>query len=555
MKPAAIILSLSVSFAVWSWAGIAGAADEPAHNAGTAEQPGQDADVKEEAPASEDAGHSADGLDPGHADADAEAGAHAAAKDGDHKSDDANADGDAHAGEGTPDAEKTAQVDPRCYQPLVAYNGAKVVKAGAEDGAHEEAPKDVTHATPASDADHASPPADPAGEDTKPEADGASATPPQPVLGDAEGTQPYHLIRTLEMMQDRIAAGNRTAHVSQRSLMAEIEKKLLAMPDEVWQEPKNSRAAIIHALSGGNPRILETLLRLSPLPCVDENLIKGLLAYSRGISEAAKSWLAEIDPRSLAPRSAAHLALAQAMLIAAEQPSKAIYYLDLARILAPGTLLEEAALRRETVITALMEDFEKFEMLTSQYLRRFGNSVYAPEFTSRFAVAVATGRYVEDDAVLQGLLRTLDSLDSEKQRTAYLAIAQAAVVRGRVGLTRTTAAKLTELAKNDTSLDMQARLYQAAAELVTDKYDEAAAYLRSIDRRELSIRDRPLLEAALDLAVRLRMPPQIDGPVAGPPEVSAEQGKQVEFGLTDQVLEQAKTVIGSADKLLDGELR
>ncbi|MGF1621477.1 MAG: hypothetical protein ACFCUR_12785 [Rhodomicrobiaceae bacterium] len=549
MKPAAIVLSLSVSFAVWSWADVAGAADEPPANAG----------VGQDVPAIEDAARSADGLNPGHADADAPADA----KDADHKegggedkADDTHAGADTPAGEVTDDPAQTAQADPRCYQPLVHHGGVKAVNAGAEGGDHADEPADVTHVAPASDAEHAPPPADPAAADAVPQDDAAGADmASQPPSADTGATQPYQLIRTLELMQDRIAAGNRTAHVGQRTLMADIEKKLLAMPDEVWQEPKNSRAAIIYALSGGNPQILETLLRLSPLPCVDDNLIKGLLAYSRGISEAAKTWLAEIDPRSLAPRSAAHLALAQAMLIAAEQPSKAIYYLDLARLLAPGTLLEEAALRRETVITALMEDFEKFEMLTSQYLRRFGDSVYAPEFTSRFAVAVATGRYAQDDAVLQGLLRTLDSLNSKEQRTAYLALAQAAVVRGQVNLTRTTTAKLTELAKDDPSLGMQAKLYQAAAELVTDKYDEAAAYLRTIDRRELSVRDRPLLEAALNLAVRLRMPPQVAGPVAGPPEVSAEQGKSVEFGLTDQIIEQARTVIGSADKLLDGELR
>jgi hypothetical protein len=227
-----------------------------------------------------------------------------------------------------------------------------------------------------------------------------------------------------------------------------------------------------HVADLGNPQIVETVLRLSPLPRVNDGLIKGLLAYSRGISEADKTWLAEIDPRSLAPRGAAHLALRRGNADCGGAIEQGDLLSGSGPHLAPGTLLEEAALRRETVITALMEDFEKFEMLSSQYLRRFGDSVYAPEFTGRFAVAVAT--------------------DDTRQMTQSC--------RGRCARsTRTT--------------------------------------------------------AALDLAVRLRMPPQVDGPLAGPPEVTAEQGKQVEFGLTDQVLEQARTVTGSADKLLDGELR
>jgi len=365
--------------------------------------------------------------------------------------------------------------------------------------------------------------------------------------------QPYELVRTLELAQDRIAAGSRDAHVGQRKLIGEIEKKLLSASNSVWQEPKNTRAAIIYVLSGGNPGILEKLLKLGPLPCVNDTLLEGLLAYSRGLNDAAKSRLKDVDPRHLDPRIAAHLALAQAMLISGEEPNKAIYYLDLVRLLAPGTLLEEAALRRETVITALIEDFGKFEMLSSQYLRRFGKAVYAREFLSRFAVAVSTSRYSQDADLFQGLTAMLDSLSAKQRRPAYLALTQAAIVRGEITLTRISAGKLLEMAEKNPELRLQAELYKAAAELVTDRYKEAAAALRAIDRRELSARDRPLLDAALNLAVRLRMPPQVEGPIENPPPVSAEQGEPVEFGVTDQVIEQANTTMGQADDLLSGD--
>jgi hypothetical protein len=102
---------------------------------------------------------------------------------------------------------------------------------------------------------------------------------------------------------------------------------------------------------------------------------------------------------------------------------------------------------------------------------------------------------------------------------------------------------------------VQARLYNGAAMLVTDKYDEATALLRSIDRRTLPERERPLLDAALDLAVRLRLPPQIQGPVTEPPAVSAEQGSERKFDSMDQVIATAKQLLGSADQLLAGEKR
>jgi chemotaxis protein MotC len=387
-----------------------------------------------------------------------------------------------------------------------------------------------------------------------------AAAPSGPLPGDAllpdpQAQEPYKLVRTLELVQDQIAIGNREAHINQRQFIAEIEKKLFDAPDAVWRKPINSRAAIIYGLSGGNPKIFDKLLRLGPLPCLDAGLLKGLLAYSQGLNQAAKSELADIEPRSLGERAGAHLALAESMLLAGDKPSRALEFLDYVRILAPGTLLEEAALRRETVVAALIEELEKFEMLTSQYMRRFGKAVYASEFVSRFAVAVASSRYANSDADFQRLAGKMDRLDPDMRRTIYSAIAQAAIVRGQVALARSGAVKLAELAKSDPALGQQAKLYEGAAMLVTDKYEDGAATLRAIDRRALNERDRPLLDAALQLAIRLRLPPQENGPVAEPPPASGDQAKVLQFDSLDGVIGNAKVAIGSADELLAGEKR
>ncbi len=370
----------------------------------------------------------------------------------------------------------------------------------------------------------------------------------------AEIKEPYELIRTLEIVQDRIATGHRDAHLYLRKLLAEISKKLFVVPDTAWQKPKNSRAAILYALSGGDSRILQKLLDLGPLPCIEENLLKGLLAYSKGDSEIAKSRLMEIAPRTLDSRTSAHFALAQAMLIAAESPKKAMSYFDLARILAPGTLVEEAAIRRETVIAALTEDFDTFEMLTSQYFRRFGKSVYVPEFVSRFAVAVSTSKYAEDHSRFASLSQRLDNLSAEEKRSAYVAIIEAAIVRGRVQLTRTVAEKLTKLVNADPALFLQAKLYDVAAMVATEDYEKAVAQLNTIDRNRLAPRDQALFDAALELSKRIRLPPQVEGPITEPPAVSAEQGKQIKFQQTPQLIDNAQKTIGQADDLLNGDL-
>ncbi len=153
------------------------------------------------------------------------------------------------------------------------------------------------------------------------------------------------------------------------------------------------------------------------------------------------------------------------------------------------------------------EDLDKFKLLTSQYLRRYHKSFYAGDFIRRFAVVIMTGKYAESTALFQEIAETLETLDKDQQKFVYSAIAEAGIVRGRVQITLLAAKKLADQAKDDPKRAVQARLYESAVLLVTDDYDRAAAQLKSIDRAELGPRDRPLLDAALTVAGRMRAPP------------------------------------------------
>ena len=327
------------------------------------------------------------------------------------------------------------------------------------------------------------------------------------------------------------------------------------MPDEDWRKPRNSRAGIVYALSGGDPAVLAKLLSLSPLPCIDDKLIKGLLDYSQGRNDAAWKLLSGVDPRDLDPRAAGHLALAQAMLIAGIDPKKAISYLDLARIIAPGTLVEEAALRREAVIAASIDDFQTFQMLTSQYLRRFSKSVYASDFVRRFAATVTGSKYSESDALFQQLIGVLDQLDADMRQSVYLALAKSGALRGRVPIALTASRKLADFSSDDPKMLVRAKLYEGSAQLVTSEYDQAVALLKSIDRAALPVRERPVLDAALQLAERLRAPVQADlVPTAAPPPVSAEQGKNAEMEMP-RFVDDAKAALSKAEELIQGDKR
>ena len=388
-----------------------------------------------------------------------------------------------------------------------------------------------------------------------PQAAAIAVPPAEPAFKTNEADLPYALIRTLESVQDKIAGGSRDAHFYQRELIAEIARKLPLVTDEEWKQPRNSRGAIIYALSGGDPGVLAKLLSLSPVPCIDDNLVKGLLDYSQGRNPEALELLSKIDARTLDPRAGGHLALAQAMLVANDDPKRAIAYLDMARLLAPGTLVEEAALRREAVVAAVAEDLDKFKLLTSQYLRRYHKSYYASDFIRRFAVSVTTGKYATSPALFQDLAETLDLLGKDQQKLAYSAIAEAGIVRGNVQLTLLSAKKLADHAKDDPKRALQARLYESAVLLVTDDYDRAVMQLKSIDRAALGPRDQPLLDAALTVASKVRAALPAVEPGAPPPPVSAEQGKDAELSQLPAVVGKANKAIGKVDELLDGDKR
>jgi chemotaxis protein MotC len=370
----------------------------------------------------------------------------------------------------------------------------------------------------------------------------------------AQVEQPYQLVRTLEEVQDRIAAGSSDAHGFQRQFITDIGEKMLAAGDEVWQEPRNGRSAIVYVLSGGDPRVLQKLAKMENVPGLSPNLIKGVLAYSEGRNSEALKLLAEIDHRAFDTRTGGHIALAKAMVIAPEDAARSLAFLDDARLLCPGTLVEEAALRRQVLLLGSIEDFPRFEKLAFEYLRRFPRSVYARSFSRSFAVAVTSGK-IGTDPVLRGRLEErLDELGDDSRRSLYMMLAEEGVTRGRVELTRIAADKIGYLVPDGSRDAARLQLYKAAALLVTKEYDFAFAKLNTIDRGKLGPSDQRLLESALQLALLVRQPAKVDASITElPPLSSAAQVRHGDIAGKSEALDSAHQALAQADQLLNRE--
>ncbi|MEE7451060.1 chemotaxis protein [Methylobacterium radiotolerans] len=319
---------------------------------------------------------------------------------------------------------------------------------------------------------------------------------PQAGTGD-----PVHWVRTLQLLQDRVAAGSLAAHESQPLLIARINADLLGAPPEIWGHRNNLRSAITFALSGGGPAILRRLTARDGLAEPEATLARGALAYVEGREAEAKRLLQDVDTTDLPPTLAGAIGLTQASLAVTEQPVRAIALLDHVRLLLPGTLTEEGALRREIFTLGQTGDLRKFEALTIQYLRRFPHSIYAGNFRQRLAYQLTQFDVGHDEARFATLNRILNELRPDSRRDLYLLVARAAIQEGKTASALRASEKALALCAPGSAEAIQGQLYRAAAEIVNlATFQSGSRTLRSLDRAKLTSRDQLLLDTALSTA-------------------------------------------------------
>jgi len=316
--------------------------------------------------------------------------------------------------------------------------------------------------------------------------------------------EPYELVRALQAVQDGIANGDTAAHGSHVALIRQIGEKFLAADPGVWANPQNSQAVVIYLLSGGAPQIVRKLPR--DKMNVDERLFNGALAYVEGRQEEARELLKDVKPRTLSSGLGGQVALVQGALFARAEASFAIERLDDARLLLPGTLVEEAALRREILLVGQAEDFDKFEFLTLAYLRHYRSSIYAGDFWQRFSTGLTQSSLALDERRFARIAAMLEKIERASRLKLYLVIARAAMVRGQLAVTRLAGERALTLSDDGSADRERAHFFRGAARALTDEYDGGLAELKALDRSKLPERDVPLLNATLQLALDVRKP-------------------------------------------------
>ena len=362
--------------------------------------------------------------------------------------------------------------------------------------------------------------------------------------------EPVKLVRTLQLLQDQIAHGTLESGGARRTLIDAIGVRLLGAAPETWRDQHNVDAALLYVLSGGNPAVL------GKLPDEGEGvaraeIIAAVRAYTTGSEEEAKKLWASIDPSALPTGLVGPAALAKATLLTDDDPKLAMHFVDIARLESPGTLIEEAAVRRGIEIAAKLGSAERFEFFAIRYASRFPRSMYAEAFRQRFSEFYLTIASQGDGQTPPELEEILEPLANDDRREIFLEIARLAIVGGKIALGKSAAENAAALSGEGTVEMRRAQLYRAAALAVSADQTAGPAELDRVDAGGLPDRDRELLGAVLAVVAEIRQWPEVAGEVEPPPvEVSNGAPAEGTSAPAPDVVAPAQDAVLAAKRLL-----
>ena len=72
--------------------------------------------------------------------------------------------------------------------------------------------------------------------------------------------EPYQIVRSLELVQDRLAGGDHASQPMQRKLLEMIDSRFATKEGARFDNELNRRALLVYAMSGGNPDTVKAAL-------------------------------------------------------------------------------------------------------------------------------------------------------------------------------------------------------------------------------------------------------------------------------------------------------
>lgn len=365
---------------------------------------------------------------------------------------------------------------------------------------------------------------------------------------------PYRIVRKITALQNRIVHGDRAAFDILQHRLVSASNQLLKVDEALWiADLRNARAALKFVMSGGPPDILRRLIEDGALPSRYLGPAVAILAYAEGRKIDAYRLLKDTDPRTFEATLGGHLALIKALTIGARHTDEVRKLLNDARLLSPGTIVEESALRRQIPLEAMQPDNGEFDMLTSRYLRRFGQSVFASGLLLQVAETLARDDYAGGDPkklrVLKGFL---EQLHPSQRKRFLMSLAREATARGLIKMTRFAVEEAEKTKAVLLEDEAVLQLFDASMGILEHDKVDSRQRLESVDDELLTAEQSDLRKTALGLGNAIQRWPKT--PVVGDAsEFETENGGPLswpEATAAKKSVSDGEALIASIDNLL-----
>ena len=320
------------------------------------------------------------------------------------------------------------------------------------------------------------------------------------------GPMPYEVVRSLQFLQDQVARGNGPAIRVQAILLHRYGRTFSEANPKVWNDSRNLRAAALFVLSGGSPMVLRVILSKVTLTGANRALFEGALAFVENRTAQAERDLSSLDLTFVETGLAAQINLALAQLQQQAKPKEALDRLKQVTLAAPGTLLEESALRMGVLIAESTGDRELSNRFARQYFDRFSGSAYAGNFRARFAAVYALRPAGTEDDTMATIADATATIPSGEQLGIYLAVARRSLVEGNLTLAAKASRKALTFADAARPDRQRALLYEIASTVTSRDFVQARTMLDAIDPKALHPADVKLRDAAFDVLAQMRRP-------------------------------------------------
>jgi chemotaxis protein MotC len=340
---------------------------------------------------------------------------------------------------------------------------------------------------------------------------------------DPDNLPPYKMLRSLEFIQDSVVAGDNSAGEMQRFMLSTIDTRLRSADPSVFSDARNVDAALIYAMSGGNPATLEYLMGRDVNGNFDNRVADVLRKYLNGKGLLVVNTLADIAGEYRDKKIGPYLSLVAGNVMSAKNPKAALKLYDWARLTAPGTIVEESALRRSLALTTDAGMVQAGLRYAERYSRRFLHSPYASQFADLFVQLVVDH---ESEVKQDDIVDILSFMDPPRQREIYLRMARRAAIAGKADLAALAAGRAQAIAGDGSdAFGALANFYGGVAGVSTPGLGAAIRNVDQMPVGELNERDRALRDAAKAVADEIVREPDPASPAQASADNLAHQDK------------------------------